>query len=165
MCIGHRMYVTTVRTHIATERYWMLIIIVTEEKKNYCRITRSPKHLLSTCFILNDIKPQYLRAWFCSYELPDPFSCMLTTIYGIPPLPTLAHQCVTMNSPSDLLFLRVRKINRLQQLSFCVVVVVSVVVVVNSICVYSHRRPIKLWQLFTLWTNLAASGQTIFVVW
>lgn len=77
-------------------------------EKNYCRITRSPKHLLSTCFILNDIKPQYLRAWFCSYELPDPFSCMLTTIYGIPPLPTLAHQCVTMNSPSDLLFLRVR---------------------------------------------------------
>lgn len=107
--------------------------------KNYCRITRSPKHLLSTCFILNDIKPQYLCAWFCSYELPDPFSCMLTTIYGIPPLPTLAHQCVTMNSPSDLLFLRVSEINRLQQLSFCVVVVVSVVV--NSICVYSHRRP------------------------
>lgn len=108
-------------------------------RENYCRITRSPKHLFNYkhVFILSDIKPQHLFAWFCSYELPDPFFCMLTTIYGAF-LHFLWIYCYTSVSlwtcsPSDLLFLVVNKTSWLQQLSLCVVVVF--VVVVDSVCV------------------------------
>lgn len=135
------------------------------KRENYCRITRSPKHLFNYkhVFILSDIKPQHLFAWFCSYELPDPFFCMLTTIYGAF-LHFLWIYCYTSvslwtYSPSDLLFLVVSKTSWLATVvslcrrCFC------------CCCRFSLCLSRNLRQLFTLWANLATSGQTIFVVW
>lgn len=110
-------------------------------RENYCRITRSPKHLFNYkhVFILSDIKPQHLFAWFCSYELPDPFFCMLTPICGafLYFLWILLHQCVTMNLLPAWFVVPCSEWVRpadWQQLSLCVVVVF--VVVVDSVCVY-----------------------------
>lgn len=100
------------------------LIIVTEEKKYTCRITRSQNICSARVLSLTTSNHKHLSSWFCSYELPAPFSCMLTTIYSIPPLSYSASPLCHYELPEWFVVPWSESDQQIVAVFFCVVVVV-----------------------------------------
>lgn len=127
------------------------------------RVHQSIFLIISTCLSLATSNHNTCSRDFAAMNFLTRFSCMLTKIYGafLHFLWILLHRYLTIwtYSPSDLLFLGVSKTSWLATVvslcrrCFC------------CCCRFSLCLSRNLRQLFTLWANLATSGQTIFVVW